>query len=83
MSRHAVRALQGQPTEEPDALLLRGKEIAVRTEPSIPVQTDGEPAGRTPLCCTVKPGALRLLTPESAPESLLTSQGPKLLSNVS
>lgn len=79
MSRHAVRALQGQASQEPDALLLRGKEISMRTEPLMPVQTDGDPAGKTPLLCTVKPASLQLLTPDSAPESLFTNQGPRLL----
>ena len=82
MSRHAVRALQGQASEEPDALLLLGKQITVRTEPSMPVQTDGDPAGETPLYCTVKPASLQLLTPQSAPESLFRNQGPRLLTNV-
>lgn len=80
MSRHAVRTLQGQPSEEPDAFLLRGKEITVHTDPAMPVQTDGDPAGRTPLHCKVEPASLLLLTPESAPPTLFTAPGPKLLS---
>ncbi len=83
MSRHALRTLQGQPSEEPDALLLRGKEIVVHTEPSMPVQTDGDPAGVTPLHCTVVPAALQLLTPDSAPSSLFTNEGPRLMSAAS
>ena len=79
MSRHAVRTLQGQPSEEPDALLLRGKAIVVTTEPVMPFQTDGDPAGDTPLVCTIKPSSLNLLTPESAPNSLFQEKGPKLL----
>lgn len=79
MSRHALRVLQGQPVEEKDALLLRGKEIMVRTEPITPVQTDGDPAGTTPLHCSVAPASLSLLTPDSAPASLFTAKGPRLL----
>ncbi len=81
MSRHAVRILRGQPSEEPDAWLLRGKEITVHTEPAMVVQTDGDPAGRTPLNCEVKPASLLLLTPQSAPPSLFTNPGPRLLAS--
>jgi diacylglycerol kinase (ATP) len=79
MSRHAVRALQGKASKEPDAILLKGKQILIRTDPLMPVQTDGDPAGDTPLYCSIKPGSLQLLTPESAPDSLFTIRGPKLL----
>ncbi len=79
MSRHAIRALQGQASKEPDALLLRGKQIIVHTQAPMPVQTDGEPAGHTPLQCRVMPASLKLLTPQSAPASLFTDQGSKLL----
>jgi YegS/Rv2252/BmrU family lipid kinase len=81
MSRHAIRALQGQASREPDALLLRGKEITVHTQPPMPVQTDGEPAGQTPLYCRVIPASLNLLTPRSAPASLFAVQGPELLNS--
>lgn len=79
MSRHAVRALQGQASEEPDAILLRGTQISVRTDPFMPVQTDGDPVGNTPLHCSIRPASLQLLTPESAPDSLFTTRGPRLL----
>jgi diacylglycerol kinase family enzyme len=81
MSRHAVRALQGQASKEPDAILLKGTQISVRTEPSMPVQTDGDPAGETPLQCSIKPASLRLLTPDTAPDSLFTTRGPRLLND--
>jgi YegS/Rv2252/BmrU family lipid kinase len=81
MSRHAVRALQGKASKEPDAILLKGKKISIRTEPVMAVQTDGDPAGNTPLFCSVKPASLQLLTPLSAPDSLFTTRGPKLLDN--
>jgi len=79
LSRHTVRALQGQASADPDAILLRGREITVHTESPTPVQSDGDPAGTTPLHCSVRPASLLLLTPQSAPESLFESQGPRLL----
>lgn len=79
MSRHAVRALQGRASKDPDAILLKGTQITVRTEPIMPVQTDGDPSGMTPLHCLIKPLSLQLLIPESAPDSLFSSRGPRLL----
>lgn len=79
MSRHAVRALQGQATKAPDAIMFKGTQIMVRTEPLMPVQTDGDLAGKTPLQCSIKPASLQLLTPVSAPDSLFTTKGPRLL----
>jgi diacylglycerol kinase (ATP) len=81
MSRHAVRALQGKASKEPDAILLKGTQISIRTEPLMPVQTDGDPVGKTPLHCSIRPGALHLLIPNSAPDSLFTTRGPRLLNN--
>ncbi len=78
MSRHAFRALRGQLLKEPDVLLLRGKEISIRTEPVMPVQTDGDPSGETPLTCVINPRSLRLLTPDTASQSLFREQGPRL-----
>jgi YegS/Rv2252/BmrU family lipid kinase len=79
MSKHAMLALQGQASKNPDAILLKGTQIKVRTEPIMPTQTDGDPAGETPLHCSIKPASLLLLTPESAPDSLFTTRGPRLL----
>ncbi|MFN2138177.1 MAG: diacylglycerol/lipid kinase family protein [Candidatus Promineifilaceae bacterium] len=82
MSRHAVRVLRGQPSREEDAFLLKGTEIKIHTEPLMPVQTDGDPSGKTPLHCKIVPGALSLLTPQSAPDSLFQVKGPTLLSTL-
>lgn len=72
MSRHALRALQGQLLDGSDVLLLRGERVVIRTSPSMPVQTDGDRAGRTPLVCEIRPSALLLLTPQSAPATLFS-----------
>jgi len=78
MSRHALRTLQGQHLREPDVLLLRGRKVSIRTTPVMPVQTDGDRAGQTPLTCELRPSALLLLTPRSAPGGLF-SQPPLVL----
>lgn len=72
MSRHAIRALQGQLLEDSEAVLLRGKQVRIETTPVMPIQTDGDRAGQTPLQCEIRPSALHLLTPQSAPELLFS-----------
>ena len=79
ISRHGFRALRGQHLQDPDTILLRGKRVSIVTEPPMPVQMDGDPAQNTPLECLVKPGALRLLVPESSPQDLFQRAGIPLL----
>jgi YegS/Rv2252/BmrU family lipid kinase len=38
----------------------RGRTILVRTSPPVPIHTDGEDAGQTPIRVGIRPGALRL-----------------------
>ncbi len=79
ISRHGFHALRGQHLRDPDTILLRGKEVSIVTQPPMPVQMDGDPAQNTPLECAIKPGALRLLVPESAPQDLFQRAGVPLL----
>jgi YegS/Rv2252/BmrU family lipid kinase len=75
ISRHGFRALRGQHLQEPDTILLRGRQISIVTDAPMPVQMDGDPVAPTPLECVVKPGALRLLVPDSAPVDLFQKVG--------
>lgn len=75
ISRHGLRALRGQHLKDPDTILLRGQQISVVTDPPMPVQMDGDPAALTPLECRVKPGALRVLVPNSSPTDLFQKSG--------
>jgi len=75
ISRHGLRALRGQHLKDPNTVLLRGRQVTVVTDPPTPVQMDGDPAAPTPLECIVKPGALRILVPDSAPTDLFQKTG--------
>ncbi len=75
LSRHGWRALRGQHLEDPDTILLRGQQVTINTDMPMPVQMDGDPAAATPLTCTIKPGALRLLVPDTAPTDLFLNEG--------
>jgi len=82
ISRHALRAMRGQHLEEPDTILLRGQNVTIFTDPPTPVQMDGDPAGVTPIACQVKPGALRLLVPDTSPVDLFHRTGVPFVEDV-
>ena len=62
----------------PGMEMINGRTISIDTTPTMPCQTDGEPSGHTPITCQIKPGALRLLLPASAPEDLFQQPGTPL-----
>ncbi len=64
--------------QDPAVTMVRGREIKVVTDPTMPCQTDGDRAGRSPLNCVVKPGALQLLVPTTAPPDLFDQPGTAL-----
>ncbi len=52
-----------QHVRDPRVQRLAGRSVTVSTQPVLPYHLDGEPAGATPLGCTLRPGALRILAP--------------------
>ncbi len=73
--QHAYQAWQGQHHISPEVTLANGRYITVRTRPAMPCQTDGEKAGHTPFTCELKPRALNLLVPPTAPTDLFRYPG--------
>lgn len=65
--RIALRLLTGRAGADPAMTYLRGREIVVTTEPTLPAQADGELIGETPFTVSVEPLAARLLIPHSEP----------------
>jgi diacylglycerol kinase (ATP) len=57
------RLFQRQPHADPGISFLRASRVAISTEPALPVQADGEAAGRTPLSVELLPRALHVLAP--------------------
>lgn len=56
---HAARVLTGLHQDDPNILLRQVRRLRIETlDGSLPVQTDGDPRGETPLDITVLPGAL-------------------------
>lgn len=60
---------------DPGVISLTGTRAVIETQPRMPCQTDGEWAGYSPLTCEIRPRALRLLVPPSAPETLFSTPG--------
>jgi len=62
-ARIAWRLATGRSQPDETMVMLRGREVRIEAEPSMPAQADGEPCGRTPLVATLLAGALRVLAP--------------------
>jgi diacylglycerol kinase family enzyme len=73
--RYAAQAMLGRHYQEPGMLMVRGRQVTIHTEPTMPFQADGEPAGWTPFTCQIRAGALRLLVPNTASADLFEQRG--------
>jgi YegS/Rv2252/BmrU family lipid kinase len=58
--------------------MVSGHRVQVASQPVMPFQTDGEPAGSTPFLCELRSRSLRLLVPEAAPVDLFQYPGEKM-----
>lgn len=70
---------RGHHADNPDITVVSGQRVQVQTDHTMPVHTDGDPAGHTPFTCYIEPAALRLLVPRTAPSGLFTGPGVSLL----
>jgi YegS/Rv2252/BmrU family lipid kinase len=75
MARYLTEVQLNLQEWDPGVINLSGQRVSIDTQPTMPCQTDGESAGYSPLTCEVRPGALRLLAPSSAPAGLFTRPG--------
>ncbi len=73
--QHLFLARFQQHHESSRAILVNGRNVTITTDPIIACQTDGELAGYTPLHVQIKPRAIRLLAPASAPADLFALPG--------
>ncbi len=70
--RYATEVILGRIQNNPKVKVVKGTRIEVVTNSPAPIHHDGDPAGETPIVCTVLPRALRLLVPDSAPPGLVS-----------
>lgn len=76
--RYVWQVRFGRHHQNPGVHMASGCRVTVRTDSPVPFQTDGEKAGHTPFICEIKPGALRLLVPATAPADLFSQPGEHL-----
>lgn len=75
IAQYLALAKLGDLAGRPDVIRLTAGKIDIKTDPPFPFQTDGEPAGRTPFTVSIRPRALRLLVPSTAPTDLFLRPG--------
>jgi YegS/Rv2252/BmrU family lipid kinase len=63
LARYAALLLRGRHVEHPRVVHVRAREVALRTDPPLEVDADGEVAGRTPATFRVARAALRVVAP--------------------
>lgn len=76
--QYLVQARREKHHHDPNVTCINGRQFTITTTPVMPCQADGDKAGLTPLCCEVRPRALRLLVPPSAPANLFSLPGEPL-----
>jgi diacylglycerol kinase (ATP) len=76
--RHVYQAWQQRHHSAADVTKVHGRTITVHSDPPMPCQTDGEKAGHTPFTCEIRPCALHLLVPHTAPADLFRHPGQPL-----
>lgn len=57
------RSARRQFTGDDTLIHLQAREITIHTDPPLPVEIDGDPAGRTPITASAVPKAMIVLTP--------------------
>lgn len=62
-TRHFAGLVAGQHVRDPEVEYFQVRHLAVRGGSGLPVHTDGEPAGRTPMEFRVVPSALHVIVP--------------------
>ncbi len=75
VAAHLWHSLRSEHLHRADMLLVHGRSITIHTTTPIPCQTDGDKAGVTPLFCEIKPRALYMLIPDTAPPNLFREPG--------
>ncbi len=74
MSLHATLALL-QELDHHDIVRTSGRRVTIASREPYPYHTDGEPVGVTPFVTEVRPRAIKLLVPTTAPDDLFQASG--------
>lgn len=69
------QVFSGAHLEDKQVTMVHGRHIRMWTDPPMPYQVDGDVGGETPFSAEIQPGALRMLIPNTAPDSLFQTPG--------
>lgn len=72
--RQALGLVTGRHLRDPYVRHLRGRHVTITTEAPAALHLDGEPWGTTPVAVNIRPRALHVLVPRSAPASLFSAE---------
>ncbi len=75
MARYLTEVQLNLQDRDPGVTTIVGRRVVVETRPKMPCHTDGEWAGYSPLACEIRPRAMNLLVPPSAPDDLFADPG--------
>jgi diacylglycerol kinase (ATP) len=75
LAKYAVQSKWGELADNAHVTKVNGRSITITTHPAMPCQTDGDRSGKTPLAVQVKPRALQLLVPSTAPPDMFCKTG--------
>ncbi len=75
LAQYAVQAKWGDLAAHSGVTRLSGSDVTIHTTPPMPSQTDGNKSVQTPLHIQIRPQALRLLVPNTAPPDLFQHRG--------
>ncbi len=75
LAKYAVQSKWGDLADNAHVVKVNGRSITIESNPPMPCQTDGEKSGNTPLSVQVKPRALQLLVPSTAPTNMFCHPG--------
>ena len=66
---------RGRHLNHTDIQMETARDVSIETDPPIPYQRDGDPAGNAPVHCWLEQRALHLLVPDTVSESLFVQPG--------
>lgn len=75
LAKYALQSKWGDLAENAHVTKLTGRSVTIASNPAMPCQTDGDRSGNTPLSVQVKPRALQLLVPSTAPLDMFSEPG--------
>jgi YegS/Rv2252/BmrU family lipid kinase len=75
--RRVIAIIGRRQSQDPKIEYYRARSVQIVARPSLPVQVDGDPLGRTPMAFEIAPAALQALLPPVLPADLVQQGAPR------